>query len=142
MWENFKSMPLLLKFLTAHSIACFFFIIGSLIPHNSFSINGVHVSYAQWWQSGAGILTSFVGLILPFGGYLMLKQHRLARIIYLSALITSLTITYIPLKGKISFIETFIPSIILFILVACYLYFRKPVILYFCSNKDRDQRCF
>jgi len=141
-WKNFKNMPLLLKFLTAHSLSCFFFIIGSIIPHNSFSINGVHVSYAQWWQSGAGILTSIVGLILPVGGYLILKQHRLARIVYLSALMIGLTITYIPLKAKINLIEPLISTIILLILMACYLYFRKSVILYFCSNKDRDQRCF
>lgn len=55
MWANFSCMPKLLKFLTAHAAFCFVFFVMSVIPNDSFSIQGQHVTYAEWWSSGAGV---------------------------------------------------------------------------------------
>jgi len=88
MKENFISMPIILKFITGHAIACFMLFIGSVIPHDSFNINGQSVTYYEWWASGAGIGASSIGLLFSFAAWHILNKSKYSRHIYI------LTVTY------------------------------------------------
>jgi hypothetical protein len=127
MWKNFKSMPLLLKFLTAHAFLCLALLIGSVIPNNSFLINGRAASYSEWWSSGAGLFASLLGLIGPIIGILLVTKSPNARLAYLGFLALGLIVPY-PFMG--------VPAIALAgIAVVCvtavYLYKWQPAQLYF-----------
>jgi hypothetical protein len=86
MWSNFSAMPGFLKFLTAHAFGMSVLLVASVIPHGSFVLHGRPVSYAEWWSSGAGPLASFLGIILPISGFLLLRRNPLARIAYLTSI--------------------------------------------------------
>ena len=76
MWASFKEMPMPLRFITGHAIACVFLLFGSIIPHGSFAIDGRPVSYAVWWSSGAGPYASFLGVIMPAAHGTRLRLRR------------------------------------------------------------------
>jgi hypothetical protein len=130
MWSNFKAMPLLMKWVTAHALLCFGLLISSLVPHDSFSIDGHHVSYSEWWSSGAGPFASLLGVIMPFAAYLLLVRARCARITYLAALSIGLILPYIYWRqfGLASF------GMFVIGLIGWYLYGKKTVQKYFSSN--------
>jgi hypothetical protein len=130
MWASFKEMPTLLKFLTGHSLACIFLMILSIIPHNSFAIEGHSVSYAVWWSSGAGPFASLLGIIMPVSGYLLLQRSHRARISYLTALSVGLIAPYL-LCGQFG-LAAF--GIALVAAIGWYLYGRQTVQTYFASN--------
>lgn len=98
MWKNFESMPKFLKFLTAHAVFCFVFLVGSIIPDNSFSIDGRPVSYSGWWTSGAGPCASLIGVLGPLVAYSFLTKWRYARLAYLGFLAIAFVISP-PLLG-------------------------------------------
>lgn len=127
MWVNFKSMPLLLKFLTAHALACFAFFVTTLVPSSSFVLNGHHVSFSTWWSSGVGFFASLVGVVGLAVGLLLLTKWRHARIAYLGFLILVLVVPY-PIVGH--------PALALVGLatvgaLALYLYRRQSIQCYF-----------
>lgn len=126
MWINFKNMPVILKILTVHALACFLGLIFSVVPHGSFSIDGHIATYREWWSSGNGVRLSVVGIILPTSGYFMLKRITVSRVVYLGALTLALIL---------SDSTGLVPSMIFVLIVAAYLYIRKPVEEYFTSNK-------
>jgi hypothetical protein len=138
MWGNFKSMPKFLKFLTAQAIACVVFFIGSVIPHGAFSIDGHPVTYHEWWGTGLGLYTAMIGILLPFGGWLMLKRSRYARPYYLGTLVVGLILPYLLFKqfrasdssyGLAALGTAAIATI------AWYLYRKETARDYFSSNK-------
>lgn len=131
MWENFKSMPALLKFLTAHAFICFVFLIGSIIPHHYFSINGQPVSFSEWWRSGAGLLCSLIGIVFPVLGYLFLIRARHAREIYIAVLVT------VSAFGPIGSppVSYYLAALVFVIGIAIYLYIWSSVKNYFSSNQ-------
>jgi len=102
MWQNFKAMPIALKFLTAHAVISASFILGSIIPHNSFSIDGKSATYSEWWNSGFGAYTSFIGIVLPIAGILLLKRHQYARLVYVVTLMAIYSSSGIFLHSGIS----------------------------------------
>jgi hypothetical protein len=79
MWANFNSMPRLLKFLTAIAACCFAFLAMSLFPEGSFAINGQHVTFAQWWSSGAGPFASLTGVFGPIVAWSLAAKRQHAR---------------------------------------------------------------
>lgn len=83
MWKNFKEMPFLLKLLTIATISPFPAFLGSIIPHNSFYINGELTTYSEWWFSGAGVQISLLSVLLPLSGYLILKKYIRARGVFI-----------------------------------------------------------
>jgi hypothetical protein len=83
MWANFKSMPALLKFLTAQALFSFVFFVVSVIPNDQFSINGRHVTYSEWWSSGAGPFASVLGVFGLYTAWLFLTKGQYARAWYL-----------------------------------------------------------
>jgi hypothetical protein len=134
-WPNFKSMPLVLKFLTIHALGSAILLIVSVIPHDSFSIDGTHVSYAEWWSSGAGIGASVTGLILPITGYLLLTKHPYARPSYVAALIIAFLSPIFMANSSKYGLEYFAPSLVLVLAISAYLYLPKSVKVYFASNQ-------
>ncbi|MGD8515180.1 MAG: hypothetical protein PVF52_06175, partial [Granulosicoccaceae bacterium] len=86
LFSEFKQMPILLKFFTAHALACFLFLIAALIPGIPFNFNGEVISFNEIWSSGVGIFTVYVGLVMPLCGWLMLNRKAYSRIIYLAVL--------------------------------------------------------
>jgi len=131
MLQNFKHMPLILKFLTAHGLMCLMLLVFSVIPNESMSIDGKAVTYAQWWSSGAGVFASAIGLALPFSAWLILQKSTLARPVYLSSLVLTLVFPYL------IFWENYgsaIAGAVLVMLVAGYLYRKQSVVAYFGSS--------
>jgi hypothetical protein len=137
MWNNYKSMPNLLKFLTAHALACIVFLIGSVIPHNSFSISGRQVTYLEWWGSGAGVYASVIGIILPISAWLLLSRSCHARGFYLCSMIVGLILSYLLFQqvwgSETGYGYAAVRAIIVAIL-AWYLYRKESVKHYFVSN--------
>jgi|SRR5450432_1508775 hypothetical protein len=127
MWENFKSMPLLLKFLTGHAFVCLALLVVSAIPNNSFSIRGHAVSYSEWWSSGAGPFASLLGLVGPIIGVLLLTKSSSARLAYLGFLVLGLIVPY-PFMGVPAMA---LAGIAVVCVTAVYLYKWQPVQLYF-----------
>jgi hypothetical protein len=134
-WENFKSMPTLLKFLTAHAFICFVFLIGSIIPHGYFSINGRPVSFSEWWSSGAGLLCSLIGIVFPVLGYLFLVRARYARGLYVAAFVA--LSAFGPIGSPPA--SYYLAALVFVIGIAIYLYIWSSVRDYFCSNQALHQ---
>jgi hypothetical protein len=138
MWGNFKSMPKLLKFLTAQAIACVVFFIGSVIPHGAFSIDSHPVTYYEWWGSGAGPYAAIIGILLPLSGWLMLKRSCYARPCYLGTLVVGLVLPYLLFKQFRASESAYGLAAIgtaTVAAVAWYLYRKETARDYFSSNK-------
>ena|SRR5882724_10701383 len=127
MWSNFSAMPGFLKFLTAHAFGMSVLLVASVIPHGSFVLHGRPVSYAEWWSSGAGPLASFLGIILPISGFLLLRRNPLARIAYLTSIGIAMIASYLihPEPASAAF------GVLLFAFGIWYLYRRPAVVAYF-----------
>jgi hypothetical protein len=134
MWSNFSAMPGFLKFLTAHAFGMSVLLIASVIPHGSFVIHGRPVSYAEWWSSGAGPFASFLGIILPISGFLLLRRNSRARIIYLTSIGIAMIASYLihPEPASAAF------GVPLFAFGVWYLYRRPAVVAYFAADRGKD----
>lgn len=130
MWKNFCSMPKLLKFLVAHSALCFVFFAASVIPNDSFSIQGRHVSQAEWWSSGAGVFASLIGLAGPFAAWAMASKQSYARATYLAFLGLGFVAPCVFL-GMLAYV---LPGLIVMGIGALYLYKWRSVQRYFSRN--------
>jgi hypothetical protein len=103
MWANFKSMPALLKFLTAQALFSFVFFVVSVIPNDQFSINGRHVTYSEWWSSGAGPFASVLGVFGLYTAWLFLTKGQYARAWYLVFLALAFVAPY-PFLGPPAYV--------------------------------------
>jgi len=130
MYDAFQKMPIILKFLTVHATACFFFFVAAVIPGIPFSFNGEVMSYTETWSSGAGMFTVYIGLAMPFCAWLMLKRKTYSRQIYLFVLISVLIAPYLYWKDFTSIIF----GVILTILIAGYMFGKPSVRSYFLIN--------
>lgn len=135
LWENFKKMPLILKFLTIHALACLFFLVSSIFPHNSFSVEGRAVSFLEWWTSGAGMLASIFGILLPLSGFLLIKRAPLARLFYLSSMFIGFFSPMFFLDGSKYPSVYYLSSLAIVLLIAGYLFFGKTSKEYFTSKE-------
>lgn len=79
MWTSFNSMPRLLRILTAIAACCLMFLVMSVIPKASFAINGQHVTFAQWWSTGAGPFASLTGIFGPLVAWSLVAKWQYAR---------------------------------------------------------------
>ncbi len=128
--SEFKAMPLILKFLTAHALVSFIFFVAAVIPGIPFNFNGKEMSFSELWSSGIGIFTVYVGLTMPFCGFLMLKRKAYSRLIYLFILSSVLIAPYIYWKEAVGL--SF--GVITTLLIAGYIYGKPSVREYFASN--------
>jgi len=130
MWGNFNGMPKLLKFLTAHAAFCFVFFAMSVIPNNSFPIQGRHVGYAEWWSSGAGVFASLIGVAGPFAAWALVSKQPYARTAYLGFLALAF-VAPCPLFGMLAYA---LPGLLVVGAGAFYLYKWQSVQAYFVPN--------
>jgi hypothetical protein len=127
MWANFNTMPKLLKFLTVHAAFCFVFFVGSVVPSNSFSMNGQHVTYAEWWSSGAGPFASLIGLVGPLVAWSLLSKWQHARLAYVVFLALGFIAPY-PFLGMLPYV---LPGMLVVGIGAFYMYRWQSVQVYF-----------
>ena len=120
----------MLKFLTAHAIACFGFLIGSVVPHGSFIIKGQSVTYAEWWSSGVGVYASVLGALMAVAGLLLVGKTRFSRQIYLGVLSLGLVSPYFLLDEHWSSLF----SLVIVIVIAAYLFLKASVKDYFAPR--------
>ncbi|QBF84311.1 hypothetical protein EXU30_17745 [Shewanella maritima] len=100
MVEDFKSMPLLLKFITAHGLFCFLFFLSATIPgfDVNFSYKGQSMGYDEIWQNGLGIDLILIGSLFPISAILLLKKWQYCRQFY--ALIILGTFVILNVNGE------------------------------------------
>ncbi len=127
-------MPIILKFLTAQAIAGTMFLIGSIIPHDSFSINGQPATYNEWWYSGVGIYVSILGTCMAIAGYLLVTRKKYSRQIYLVVLSLGLIAPYLK-WGNYTLASM---GLLIVVIIAGYLFLKASVKDYFASNKQRN----
>jgi hypothetical protein len=132
MWANFSGMPKLLKFLTAHAAFCFVFFAMSVIPGDSFSIQGRHVTYAEWWSSGAGVFASLIGLVGPFIAWALASKRPYARSGYLFFLALAF-VAPCPFFGMLPYV---VPGLLVVGAGAFYMYRWQSVQVYFTPNNS------
>jgi len=136
MWANFGSMPKLLKFLTAHAACCFVFLAISVIPIDSYAIQGQHVTYAEWWSSGAGALASLLGIVGPFAAWALASKRPYARLVYLGFLALAF-IAPCPFFGMLAYV---LPGLLVVGVAAFYMYKWQSVQVYFAPNQSKRTR--
>ena len=127
MWANFKSMPLMLKFLTAQAIAGILLLIVSVIPLASYRIDGRSVTHAEWWGSGIGVYASVWGVLLAIAGFLLVTRKPFSRPVYLGVLSLGLVTPYFLFGGHWSSLF----SLLIVAIIAAYLYLKTSVKQYF-----------
>jgi hypothetical protein len=118
---------MLLKLMTGHALVCVILFIVSLLPYDSYGIDGRQVSRAEWWSSGAGPLASLIGLFGFAAGCALLKKANYSRQLYLAFLTGGFVVPY-PFIG-----EAWFSLIGIFIVTAAgvYLFKNKAVASYF-----------
>jgi hypothetical protein len=132
MWANFGSMPKLLKFLTAHAACCFLFFVISVINIDSYAIQGRHVTYAEWWSSGAGVFASLIGLVGLFVARALASKRPYARPAYLGFLALAF-IAPCPFFGMLAYA---LPGLLIVVAGAFYMYTWQSVQVYFAPNQS------
>lgn len=80
MIENFTSMPLILKFTTAHGLFCFLFFLSAVIPgfDVNFSYKGQSIGFDEIWQNDLGVHLISIGLFFPLALFYLLKNGTIA----------------------------------------------------------------
>lgn len=124
MWANFKSMPILLRFLTAWAACCFVLFAMSLIPGGTFAINDQQVTFAQWWSSGAGLLASLTGILGPVAAWSLVTKRQHSRLGYLAFLAFVFVVPYFFLRTPVYALLG-----LLVVAAATYYFYRWPSVM-------------
>ncbi len=95
MYQAFKEMPILLKFMTVHALACFIFFLASVIPGIPISFNGEVMESQQLWAKGVGLYAMVIGLVMPVIGVLFLRRWQYCRQVYSVALLSVLVFPFV-----------------------------------------------
>lgn len=130
--SKFKEMPIMLKFITAHALACVLFLVAALVPGIPFYFNGKEMTFSEVWYSGIGVFTIYVSIAMPVCGVLILKRVSNARVIYLAVLCSVLIVPYIYWKNT----EGIIFGVATACFIAAYMFGMPSARNYFASNKS------
>jgi hypothetical protein len=107
-----------------------------VVPNDSLAIEGRHVTYAEWWSSGAGFFASLVGVFGLSAGVALLRKKPWARLLYLGFATIGLVIPY-PVLGNPAM------GLVGALVVAAaglYLFKSGSVTAYFMQEARRDVR--
>ena len=132
MWANFSGMPKLLMFLTALAAFCFVFFAMSVIPLDSYSIQGRDVTYAEWWSGGAGVFAFLIGLVGPLVAWALASKQPYARAAYLVFLALAFVAPG-PFFGMLAYA---LPGLLVVGVGAFYMYRWQSVQVYFAPNQS------
>ncbi len=113
--------------MTGHALICVILFIVSVLPYDSYGIDGRQVSQAEWWSSGVGPLVSLIGLFGFAAGWSLLKKKRYARELYLAFLTAGFVVPY-PFIGEAWFS---LIGILIVTAAGVYLFKNKVVAAYF-----------
>lgn len=80
--SELKSMPGILRFLTAISLASGAFVIATILPGGAM-IGDRSIGAHEWWTNGSGVLFTLAISILVASGVMILKRARFSRECYL-----------------------------------------------------------
>lgn len=94
MYQAFREMPTLLKFITVHALICFVFFLAVVIPDMPIMVNGEVMESSELWSRGLGMLPA-VGLALPVVGVQILKRWPYSRQLYTLILVSVLVAPYL-----------------------------------------------
>jgi hypothetical protein len=133
MWNNFKGMPLVLKFLSAHGIL---FLVGgilSILPFGDRAIEGRNVSYSEWWASGTGFQFLLVSVGIGIGATFLLRKAKHARVVYFSLLLGVYLFIFALNLKSLGNIEILISPVLLGA-IYWYLFHKQSVSRYFGAN--------
>ena len=94
MVEDFKSMPLILKFITAHGLFCFLFFLSAVIPgfDVNFSYKGQSMGFDEIWQNDLGVHLISIGLFFPTSAILLIKKWQYCRQFYAFVILATFVI--------------------------------------------------
>jgi len=136
MWQSFRSMPLLLKFLTFHALACCVFFVGVVVPNDSFKVDGRAIPFDELWSSGLAFFVAFVGLALPLAGVLLLRRASLARHFYIGVLVIGAVMPCLFMRDYVFAAM----SVAVIGLLAWYVFDSPSAQAYFASNTSFESR--
>ena len=135
MGRNFLAMPPLLKLLTASAFVVLLFVVGSAFRNSGIEVFGRQVSSANWWSSGAGLVTLIAGAILAASAILMLSRSRYGRPTYILGWvaldISILLISRITGTEVATAIPALISNVVITGVLGAYLYKSKAISHYF-----------
>lgn len=94
MYQAFKEMPTLLKFITVHALACFVFFLAAVIPGIPITFNGEVMTSQQLWAKGVGLPIVVIGLAMPVIGVLFLRRWKYCRQVYSVALMSVMVVPF------------------------------------------------
>jgi len=95
MYQAFKDMPKLLKFITAHALVCAILFLAVVIPGFPIQFNGQAMESSDLWENGLAIPTAAVGIVMPALGILFLRRWQYARYLYALMIVSVLVVPYI-----------------------------------------------
>lgn len=131
-------MPIILKLLTASALGMLVVIVSTFIPGSSIHVFGRAMTHAEWWATGAGLVTLVVGLSAIAAAVLMLKRSSYGRPAYMVASTAmSLSVLFVAAITRANIakaIPTTIGNLLLTLAVTLYLYLSKGSKNYFHSS--------
>ena len=104
MYQAFKEMPTLLKFITVHALACFVFFVAAVIPGIPITFNGEVMESQELWAKGIGLPTVAIGLAMPALGVLFLRRWQYCRQLYSVVLVSVMVVPVILWQELLSII--------------------------------------
>lgn len=129
MYQAFREMPTLLKFITAHALVCFVFFLAVVIPGMPITVNGEVMESSELWSIGLGLPTAAVGLAMPVVGVLILKRWQYSRQLYALILVSVLVVPYLVWQQLV--LALF--GVVLSCAIISYLFINRKARAYFSS---------
>ena len=144
MWKNFLVMPLALKILTASALSMLLVIVSTLLPGSPIDVFGREMTHAEWWATGAGLVTVLVGVSSIAAAVLMLKRSRYGRPAYMVASaamsVSVLLIAAVAGANVVRWIPATLANVLLTLMIALYLYLSKGSSVYFGRDETHDKK--
>lgn len=129
MYQAFKDMPTLLKYITGHALVCFVFFLAVVIPGIPITFNGDVMESQELWEKGLGLPIAAIGLIMPVVGILILKRWQYSRHLYGLLLVSVLVAPYLVWQEPVSVAF----GIVLSCAIIGYLFINRKARAYFSS---------
>lgn len=124
-----QKMPYGLRVATALSLIFTLFLPAAFIPFGRHSVNGVDVSFAEFWRRGGGIVFVCIGVISILFAYGFIRARRWIRPVVVAL---GLGLVILTVVDRLRFSED---MFVVFLLCGClpvwYLYFSRSVREYF-----------
>ncbi|MGL6260082.1 hypothetical protein [Vibrio sp. WXL103] len=120
-----------MKLMVLHGLLFFIGIIGVLYPYSNFTINGVSVSYEEWWSSGSAIEYIIFSFSIGMGALSLLRKIKYARAIYFGVLAASFAPSILVKLESLKIIDLILGEVMTLGLLYWYLFHKKTVQRYF-----------